>query len=412
MPSAMHKTYLIFLFIVFASLQTAAQQNNIWYFGLKSGLNFNTVPASSPPIAIDNSAMIADEGCSSICDKNGELLFYTNGVTVYNRSHQVMMNGNNLAGNISSVQSCIIVPIPGSDSLYYIFTSDALENNYARGYCYSLVNMRRDNGNGEVIAKNILLQGPCTERLTAVRHADGLSVWVITNDNSSNTFRAWLVNCNGFQPIPVVSNVGVVLDQDLVTNTGMLKASPDGKQLCHTHFPVHEFAPNFAQIFDFDNATGTLANPRTINFTDAQFLTCEYSADSKMLYLVRTFDNAIDQVEATLPTVANILGSRVTINTGTANFMGIQLAPDGKIYLAQQSTYLGAINHPNTKGTGCDYQQKQLLLKNSSSYLGLPSFINDLSYNSNNGFTYTILDSCSGTIQFQGFSSLAGPLQW
>ena len=121
---------------------------------------------------------------------------------------------------------------------------------------------------------------------------------------------------------------------------------------------------------------------------------------------------AIDQVEATLPGIANIIASRITINTGTASFLGVQLAPDGKIYLAWQSTFLGAINRPNTKGSGCNYQQAQIQLINGASFLGLPAYINDLSYNPNNGFTYTILDSCAGTIQFQAFSTLTGPVQW
>ncbi|HEY6062604.1 MAG TPA: PKD domain-containing protein [Chitinophagaceae bacterium] len=404
----MHKTQNILMIVLFVSLSSVAQQNNIWYFGLKGGLDFN----STPPVAIGNSAMMANEGCSSICDDNGQLLFYSNGVTVYNRKHQVMLNGDNLAGNISSVQSCLIVPIPGNDSIYYIFTSDAVENNFSRGYNYSVVNTHGDNGNGAVVAKNILLQAPCTERLTAARHANGVDTWVITNDNNSNTFRAWRVGCNGLQAAPVVSNVGAVLDQDIIANVGMIKVSPDGKQLCQTHFPIFDNVPNFAQLFDFDNATGILSNPRSINFTDAQFLSCEYSPDSKLLYLVRTFDKAIDQLEATLPTLAGILASRVTINTGTSSFMGVQLAPDGKIYLARQSTSLGAVNKPNTKGLGCNYQQAQIQLVNSSSYLGLPAYINNLSYDPNNGFSYTILDSCAGTIQFQGFSMFAGPVQW
>ncbi len=408
----MHRMKNILVLVLFVSLSSVAQQNNIWYFGLKGGLDFNSTPGSPVPVAIGNSAMMADEGCGSICDMNGQLLFYSNGVTVYNRKHEVMLNGDNLAGNISSVQSCLIVPMPGNDSIYYIFTSDAIENNYARGYNYSVVNMRGDNGSGTVVAKNIFLYAPCTERLTAARHANGVDVWVITNDNSSNTFRAWRVSCNGLQAAPVVSNSGVVLDQDIVLNAGMMKVSPDGKLLCQTHFPIFDNVPNFAQIFDFDNATGVISNPRSINFPDAQFLTCEYSPDSKLLYLVRSFDKAIDQVEATLPTIANIIASRVTINTGTASFMGVQLAPDGKIYLAQQSIYLGAINRPNTKGSGCDYRQAQIQLNNAAAYLGLPAFINDLSYDPYNGFTYTILDSCSGTIQFQGISSMSGPLQW
>ena len=214
----MNKSRFILLFVLFVSVSATAQQNNIWYFGIRGGLDFNPVPGLPSPVAIGNSAMTANEGCGSICDINGQLLFYTNGITVYNRNHQVMLNGDNLAGNLSSVQSGLIIPKPGNDFMYYIFTSDALENNFAKGYCYSVVDMQGDNGNGAVITKNNLLMAPGTERLTAVRHADGLSVWVITNDNSTNTFGAWLEGCNGLEPVPVVSNVGVVLDQDIITN--------------------------------------------------------------------------------------------------------------------------------------------------------------------------------------------------
>jgi hypothetical protein len=125
--------------------------------------------------------MVAPEGSSSICDANGQLLFYSNGETIYNRNHNIMLNGDKLSGNISSVQSCLIVPVPGNDSIYYLFTSDAIENGYTKGYSYSIVNMRRDNGNGEVIVKNTLLYAPSTERLTAARHANAVDIWVITN---------------------------------------------------------------------------------------------------------------------------------------------------------------------------------------------------------------------------------------
>jgi gliding motility-associated-like protein len=408
----MKKSKYIFLIIHFVSFVCVAQQNNIWYFGKKGGLDFNIVPGSPSPVAIGNSAMIATEGCSSICDKNGDLLFYTNGVTVYNRNHQVMLNGDNLAGNISSVQSCQIVPVPGNDSLYYLFTSDAVENNFGNGYCYSLVNVKKANGYGEVVAKNILMQSTCTERLAAVRHANGNSVWVITNDNSSNTFRAWLVGCNGLQAVPVVSNVGVVLDQDILENVGMLKASPDGKQLCQTHFSEASNGSSYVQLFDFDNTTGILSNPRSLNFTGTEVKSCEYSADSKLLYLVSPGNKKIDQLEATLPSVPSILASRFTINTGSSNFFGVQLAPDGKIYLSQQFGNLGVINNPTTKGSGCNFQESQVPLINGFADLGLPSFINDLSFSPSNGFSYTITDSCAGIIQFQGLTSMGGPLQW
>src|SRR5688572_29220719 len=102
----MAKHWFILVFLLAQSWFLGAQRNNIWYFGRKAGLNFNQ-PSATP---LHNSAMTADEGSSTICDGNGNLLFYTNGVTIYNRNHQVMLNGDGLLGHLSTMQSGLIVP--------------------------------------------------------------------------------------------------------------------------------------------------------------------------------------------------------------------------------------------------------------------------------------------------------------
>jgi len=405
----------VLLFICLFSFQYVdAQQNNIWYFGKKAGLDFG----QTPPAPLHNSAMDTDEGSSNICDKNGNLLFYTNGVTVYNRNHQVMLNGNGLLGNISSVQSAIIIPHPGNINLYYIFTTDAIETDFAAGYNYSLVDITLDNGNGEVISKNTLLWASCTERLTAARHQNGTSVWLITNDRSSNIFRSWLIDCNGLNTTAVVSTVGFVLNGYDLMNTGMMKVSPDGKQLCQAHFPSFDDTnpvPNYVQLFDFDNATGSITNPRQVGFAGGQIISCEYSSNSRFLYLSRPFEQELDQLEATLPTAAYVISSRVIIKTVNTSYYGIQLAPDEKIYLAQPSTLLGVINSPNVKGAGCNFQKGQVDVNEGiggSAYIGFPAYINDLSYDGSNRYDYSIMDSCTGTVQFNGFASVPGTITW
>jgi hypothetical protein len=60
-------------------------------------------------------------GCSSISDKNGALLFYTNGQTVWNKNHEIMDNGSNLSGDPNNTQSSIIIPKPNDENTYYIF---------------------------------------------------------------------------------------------------------------------------------------------------------------------------------------------------------------------------------------------------------------------------------------------------
>lgn len=397
----------IFAFLYYSGVTVNAQKNNIWYFGAQSGLDFNASPA---PVATGNSVMIADEGCSSICDDNGRLLFYTNGVTVYNRNHTEMLNGSSIGGNISAFQSGIIVPYPGNPNLYYIFTSDAIENSYANGYRYSVVDMAGDNGNGAVTSKNNLLIAPGTERLAACRHANGTDVWVITNDHNSNTFRAWLVNCSGIQYAAVVSSVGEIMNQHESMGVGAIRISPDGKQICQTHFPdlTVPGGNNFFQIFDFDNLTGIISNPKKISVPGINYINGEYAPNSQLFYAVRL--NAADQFQIRLASAANIISSRISLSSSN-NLFGAQLAPDGKIYLSPTGLALDVINNPDVAGTGCNYRiAQQPLLK--PAMLGFPAFVNDASVSPYNGFMVQILDSCTGRVQFSGQSNLSGILSW
>lgn len=404
---------ILFVFLCTSSI-SPAQQNNNWYFGQRAGIRFSALPGQVIPVTLTDGAMITDEGSSSVSDSAGKLLFYTNGITVFNRLHQVMLNGDELKGNISSCQSAIIIPVPGNDSIYYIFTTDAIENNFSNGYNYSIVNMKRDNGNGEVVTKNTLLWQSCTERLTAARHQNGTDIWLITNDNNSNIFRSWLITCNGLQSNPVVSQAGVLLTQHLLTNTGYMKVSPDGKQLCQTHFPLFDpdvSNPNFVQLFDFNNTTGQVTNGRSVMFDNAMYVSCEYSSDSKMLYLVRPYERKVDQLEATLPSAAAVSASTISIST-VAPVLTLQLAPDEKIYTFRPGQSLGVINYPAVKGSGCNFQDNQLDISPFSARFGSPSFINDVAFDPNNSFSYIITDSCSGRVQFTALSGMPGTLTW
>ena len=109
------KYIFIFLFIfkfsfVFSQLETAH-----WYFGANAGLDFT----SGKPIEDLNGQLVTSEGCSSISDSKGNLLFYTDGDdNTLNKNHLPLLNGDNLFGNNSSSQSAIIVPHPTKTNLY------------------------------------------------------------------------------------------------------------------------------------------------------------------------------------------------------------------------------------------------------------------------------------------------------
>src|SRR6185295_360819 len=80
----------------------AQKQANLWYFGEYAGLDFN----SGAPVLLTNgqthNSTTNIEGCATISDSAGQLLFYTDGETVYNHLHALMPNGTNIGGGQSS----------------------------------------------------------------------------------------------------------------------------------------------------------------------------------------------------------------------------------------------------------------------------------------------------------------------
>ncbi len=406
----LRKLSTIFLLILLTHCADA-QLHNIWYFGQQAGLNFNPSSGQIPTVLNDH-AMIADEGCASICDSDGNILFYTNGRKIYNKSHVVMDNGDGLLGHNSSFQAAQIVPMPNSDSIYYVFTSDAYENDFQNGYRYHIVDMSLNNGLGRVITKNVLLSAPSTERLIAARHANGIDVWVITNDLESNVFRAWQVSCTGISPTPVVSTVGELLNTHDYAGLGAMKVSPDGKQLCQTHFPETDglITNNFFQVFDFDNNTGRLTNPRKISMPNTYYYACEFSPDSRFLYVSKIFETTIDQYEAYHPDAASIAASKVSI-PAMQGIWGMQIGPDKKIYATRSTQFLSVIEEPNVKGIGANFVGDKINLLGRYASLNLPAAIND-QYSVIDGFTFSVVDACNAIVQFNGSTSISGPVIW
>ena len=142
----MYKTLLnalfFFLLVVPVSGQEILNTSNNWYFGDRAGLDFNT----SPPTVLTDGQLDTQEGVATISDNNGALLFYTDGVTVWDQTHQIMPGANGvLNGHFSSTQSSIIIPNIGNNHLYYIFTTDELGG--SDGLAYTTIDMSLP-GNG------------------------------------------------------------------------------------------------------------------------------------------------------------------------------------------------------------------------------------------------------------------------
>ncbi|QHT66293.1 T9SS type B sorting domain-containing protein [Rhodocytophaga rosea] len=360
------------------------KEASIWYFGNGAGLDFN----AGPPVTLEDTRLNTMEGCAVISSNAGNLLFYTDGLTIWNAQHQVMENGTGLLGDKSSTQSAVIVPQPGSKHIYYVFTVDNVPG--TEGVRYSVVDMSQENNAGRIISKNVPLQAPVTEKLTAVKHHNNEDIWVLAHGYNSNIFYAYLVTSAGVinAAQPIMSASGTVHQGNVTNNAiGYMKASPDGKKLA-----LGIRGMRLYELFDFDNNTGNVSNP--ITFQSADYNTpygLEFSPDGSKLYI-----NASQNPTANLYQIDLSNNYQTTlIGTSASPYAGaLQIGPDGKIYFARyQSKYLGIIHNPNAAGENCRYEDDGLFLGSKTSTFGLPNFIQSYFYQP----VFTYKNTCFGS---------------
>lgn len=342
------------------SVSYSQGEANIWYFGYNAGLDFN----SGTPVALTDGQLYTEEGCATISNSDGELLFYTDGITVYNRHHQIMVNGEGLLGHSSSAQSATAVPKPGSTNLFYIFTTDNEHN--PNGFRYSVVDMYLDNGNGAITnEKNVLVYTPTIENLGVTKHANGIDYWIITHGWDGNSFIVYLLTSSGLSDTPVVTDIGIPITGTGFVAAGTIKVSPSGSKLAITS------VSDFAQLFDFDNSTGVLSNEITLITEPGELYGAAFSPDESVLYI----SNSFGKIHQFNLNASDIPESRIMVYHGTQMPGQMQVGIDNKIYIAfLHRTYLGVINNPNVVGSGCGFVLDGVSLNGKVSRTGLPSF--------------------------------------
>jgi hypothetical protein len=363
--------FTLFVLLILLSVRLNAQQEaNRWYFGVLAGLDFN----GGAPQPLSSGVLNTNEGCAAICDAAGNFLFYTDGVTIWNKNHVPMPNGTGLLAGTSSTQAALIVPQPGSTTLYYVFTTDEIGG--ANGFRYSVVDMSLQSGNGDVVPnmKNILVLGNVTEKLTAVLQANETDYWIAVHEWGSDAFYVYPLTSAGLQA-PVISNTGIIHSDSIIQNTyGQMKFSPCGNKLA-----AAIGYQDTIEVFDFDVASGVVSNPVTIPFQDHVY-GVEFSQNAQKLYAT-TYQAAATLVQFDLSSgvPATIINSAVPLST-QPDLYALQMGPDGKIYLASSwSPYLAVINDPDQTGLAANFNLQGVLLDPSgngiTSALGLPGFV-------------------------------------
>ena len=345
------------------------QRANVWYFGQNAGIDFNQIPA----IPLDDSQMDAPEGCTAISDRNGVVVFYTDGNDVFVKDkvtgvHSLVDTG--IGGNTLSAQSVIAVPFPNDETLYYIFTTEEIGSGTGNfEFKYSVFDIKLNNGAGGIAKKNIALFSKSTERITANNN------WVIIHEYGNNNFRAYPLTTTGLGNA-IVSSMGT----DHSTSSpefgqGYMKFSGDGSKIAvaiadgsgQNYVDVFEWTDSIGQVTDYKQldltADGAVGKVYVVEFFGNKLFATVQGAGSSMIMEYRA-------------DTLSLMHSINPIMSTTGELGAIQVSPNGQVMVAiNGSGSLGVINvQPDTAQASTFNANGFALAGGTTSHLGLPNY--------------------------------------
>ena len=416
------------LFVSDCSPISSSQGN--WYFYEQAGLDFS----SGTPVADDAAWMNGSqtaagsgslgEGCISISNNSGDLLFLSNAMQVWDENHNLINPGNPLLGGSSAANGIVSVPDPGNANRHYIFTCGASSgSSSSNGLRYSIVqiSVTAASTTGTWNVPITFPSGLATVNNGAVRAGEGITAiascdgyWIITTARASSGSQRYVM-------VYEVTSGGVSFVSQFAASKGAgfhpVKASPDGSKIAITEF----IGVVGTHLYDFDKFSGTVSNE--VLLTSSTKYGCSFSPNSQLLYVSDPGGSLYQyNVAAASPASTEILVS-------AANLRSLQIGPDGKIYAARHNqTQIGVIHQPdnlctNLNPNACNFTSSGPLLNTLASGTnihctwGLPNMVdantvevfdNTISCDISNCFTYTFTANYCGSTFIWDFGDMTG----
>jgi hypothetical protein len=358
-------------------------QRMVWRMGYRQNPPTFTIDFNSGVPVIDTlthpfalSMYVDDAG---MCDRNGNLLFYTNGISISNANHDMMVNGDSLDWGNTSIswqnsglpvnQGAIVIPDPLDTNQYYLFHMSYNSNTtISDTLLETKVDMRLDNGLGAVTYKNLpkYVSPFIPGQLTATKHANGRDWWLIAHGGSNDEFLIFLLSINGLSG-PTIQHFG-----NTYNYTVSSCFSPDGQYYACTYDTGEAI-----NVMNFDRCSGVLSNFRSSPVWPHAWSCC-FSKNSKNLFVAsRDYLLQFDITNTVLSYDTAAIWDGFT-DPYPDNFVFMQLAPDNKIYITGFGSvqYLSVIKYPDSTGISCGVQQHSILLpgRNNGSMPNYPFY--------------------------------------
>lgn len=383
MNSIKKTLYFTTIFVFFVNNLFAQKEANVWYLNNQYGVEFSTLYGKE---RFDSKMNISTTRQSAtICDSIGNLLFHTDGISIWNNQHKV------IAHDLKGGNTVAIVPYPLNKDIYYIFYTGQLP--YPESYpldtkkakeiqkkeaeekkknkeitlYYSLLDIKSQKfvEKDVMLAKNILFD------FCIARHKQGFSYWIVTHEVNSNKFLSFLLDRKGIGKIPSESSIGKIysIDEPLIKPnftiqkelelSYFMKVSIQGDKIVLDKIGVDD---GF-EVFDFDNVSGKITKNYVISYMNNTYYTLdsEFSPNGHYIYiLLRYKEKQPEIVENTIfqynlndkyekfieKTVENIWLVSESISR---HDMHLQIGVNGRIYISVLDVANYVLSKPNKK---------------------------------------------------------------
>lgn len=406
------------------------QRSNVWYFGNNAGIDFNPLPDDPvAPIPFGNASiynggnqMQAPEGCAIYCDRNGQPLFYSDGVDVFDREGNQLTGAtpaDKIGGDQTATQSVLIIPFPGDETLFYIFTTEEVYGTGTYDLKYAVFDLK-DESNGtkgaliRTAAGNLTttLCSGVTERIT------GNDNWLIAHDFGNNNFKVFPIAGDGIGPA-VISSVGSSHDTNRESE-GYMILGPGNVLAVALSEGTSE---NYIELFDFVDSAGVVNEITQLDFNSpapktagidgvtaptsviGQVYGIGFSPDGRNLFATLQGTGAshiywwrLDSTTSTANTTdPSFIRDSVRYVSGSNLLLGaLQAGPDGTLYIAADGQpTLPTITNPNLNIGQTPVIDNFGLATGTTSRLGLPNFIQNIGSPAN-GASMQVMNGCDG----------------
>ena len=364
---------IIFFSSLFITNTFSQEESTNWIFAKNSKLNFSN---NSTNFSNSGELTSTDDEVASISDEVGNLLFYTDGKSVWNRNNNIMQNGDNslahttLASYIyNPKEPVIILPIPNSNK-YYIFTEKVTLYDSTLGFWsnhyFSIVDMDQNNGLGNVTSLNNFLISSFDidssgyiqhHNVTTAVHSDGVSYWLILKPNqdfyafhitsavlqASPTYIKSSVNCNQLQAKTSCNSFSKELSLKTSSNSRQLASIINSSGNC--------LGGSFVKVYNFNNSIGIIENCQE-SFSDSlEYVSLDFSEDGNYVYILKNYVNQ-ELIVFDISNLSSIHKKFTLISTNPNTIPlgnSIQRAIDSKIYFVNKfsTQYLWEVSDPN-----------------------------------------------------------------